>query len=89
MFIVVFHHFIKFSGSSFLEPWKYWQLYLLLIKGGKLPFEKRRKVHISALERSRGIIVYSNSGVRSGEACEILAENGFRRGYNLHGILKA
>jgi rhodanese-related sulfurtransferase len=47
------------------------------------------KAHISALDRSSGIVIYSDSGVESEEACEILTENGFRRVYNLLGGIEA
>jgi len=47
------------------------------------------KAHISALDRSKGIVVYSDRDVESEEACEILAENGFRHIYNLHGGIEA
>jgi len=58
------------------------------IRGARCVPLSALKAHISALDRSTRIVVYSNSGVESEEACRILAENGFRHVYNLHGEIE-
>lgn len=45
----------------------------------------KARVGVGALDKSKGIVVYSESGVESEEASRILAESGFGRVYNLRG----
>ena len=45
----------------------------------------KARVGVGALDKSKGIVVYSKSGVESEEASRILAESGFGRVYNLRG----
>ncbi len=41
------------------------------------------------LDRSKDIIVYSRSGIRSREGCEMLAQHGFKNIYNMLGGIEA
>ena len=53
-----------------------------------MPLSELKK-RIGELDKSKEVIVYCNSGMKSKQACAILAENGFETVYNMLGGINA
>lgn len=58
-----------------------------MIEGaGQLDFEAANfEAEVDKLDKSKTYLIYCRSGNRSGQACELMAEKGFKSLYNLKG----
>ena len=58
-----------------------------MIEGaGQLDFEAANfEAEVAKLDKSKTYLIYCRSGNRSGQACKLMAEKGFKNLYNLKG----